>query len=466
MVMDDNVWGLLGSPEGQGLLAAVATGLAGARRGRPLNTIGSGLLGGLQGYSNAQNNALNQARENTANQLVALQLKQAQQQADDQQAVRDLAPQFVRTPAQLSLARGASIGDQPSAMDEAGNFKPITKNVGPTPGNLPANPSAPAQFDQGGFINALMAKNPMLAMQMRATMAKEVPIDKVKAENFTPESLARFAQTGNYGDLVTRDKLENVNGAWSNPYTGKTVSVGAQDPNKPFMFDANGKIVPNTGYQQFALSEKQAGRPLTQVQVNNKMGESVAQQVGPIMKESYESAGGAQTQLGVADRLIKAIDSGNVFTGPGASLRLRAAQLGQSLGIGGNSSAEAIANTRATIQGLAQSTLSARSQLKGQGQVSDYEGKLIQRAASGDIDEMTAPEIKQLAQVNQRLSQQVIAQHNARVSKLRGNEATAAIADMYELPSMQQADNQPSQSVGSDLQAAAAAELARRRKGK
>ena len=456
----------LSTPAGQGLLGAAFSGMAGARRGAPVNTLGAAGVGGLLAYNQAQKNELDRAREDTANQLVALQLKQAQQQADDQQAVRDLAPQFVRTPTQISLARGASMGDQPAGMGQDGGFSPIAKNVGPTPGNLPANPSAPSQFDQNGFINALMAKNPMLAMQMRATMAKEVPIDKLKAENFTPESLARFAQTGNYGDLVTRDKLENTSGVWANPYTGKTVSVGAQDPNKPFMFDASGQVVPNTGYQQFALSEKQAGRPLTQVQVNNKMGESVAQQVGPIMKESYEAAGGAQTQLGVADRLIKAIDSGNVFTGPGASLRLRAAQLGQSLGIGGNSSAEAIANTRATIQGLAQSTLSARSQLKGQGQVSDYEGKLIQRAASGDIDEMTAPEIKQLAQVNQRLSQQVIAQHNARVSKLRGNEATAAIADMYELPSMQQADNQPSQSVGSDLQAAAAAELARRRKGK
>ena len=42
------------SPAGQGLLSAVGAGLAGARRGAPLNTIGAGLLGGLQGYANAQ----------------------------------------------------------------------------------------------------------------------------------------------------------------------------------------------------------------------------------------------------------------------------------------------------------------------------------------------------------------------------------------------------------------------------
>lgn len=41
------------TPEGQGLLSAVAGGFAGARRGAPLNTIGAAGLSGLRGYSNA-----------------------------------------------------------------------------------------------------------------------------------------------------------------------------------------------------------------------------------------------------------------------------------------------------------------------------------------------------------------------------------------------------------------------------
>lgn len=42
------------TPEGQGLLSAAFGGLAGARRGQPLNSIGRGGLAGLAGYANAQ----------------------------------------------------------------------------------------------------------------------------------------------------------------------------------------------------------------------------------------------------------------------------------------------------------------------------------------------------------------------------------------------------------------------------
>lgn len=42
------------TPEGQGLLSAAFGGLAGARRGQPLNSIGRGGLAGLAGYAQAQ----------------------------------------------------------------------------------------------------------------------------------------------------------------------------------------------------------------------------------------------------------------------------------------------------------------------------------------------------------------------------------------------------------------------------
>lgn len=42
------------TPEGQGLLSMVAGGLAGARKGAPLNSLGAAGMSGLMGYSNAQ----------------------------------------------------------------------------------------------------------------------------------------------------------------------------------------------------------------------------------------------------------------------------------------------------------------------------------------------------------------------------------------------------------------------------
>jgi hypothetical protein len=49
------------TPEGQGLLSAAFGGLAGARRGQPLNSIGRGGLAGLAGYSQAQDQQTQQA---------------------------------------------------------------------------------------------------------------------------------------------------------------------------------------------------------------------------------------------------------------------------------------------------------------------------------------------------------------------------------------------------------------------
>lgn len=44
----------LNSPTGMGLLSAVGAGLAGARRGQPINALGMGLMSGVQGYNQAQ----------------------------------------------------------------------------------------------------------------------------------------------------------------------------------------------------------------------------------------------------------------------------------------------------------------------------------------------------------------------------------------------------------------------------
>ena len=43
-----------------------------------------------------------------------------------------------------------------------------------------------------------------------------------------------------------------------------------------------------------------------------------------------------------------------------------------------------IENTRQTIRGLAEFTISVRKKLKGQGQITEYEQKTLQKAYSGE----------------------------------------------------------------------------------
>lgn len=172
----------------------------------------------------------------------------------------------------------------------------------------------------------------------------------------------------------------------------------------------------------------------TNVKIENKLGEGLAKEVGPMVASSYNAAMGAQQQVENSDNLIRAVDSNKVIAGPGASLRLKGAQVADALGIGGKDNAEKIQNTRAAIQGLAQATVAARAALKGQGQVSDYEGRLLQRAQSGEIDDLTPGEIRQIAVANKRLSQQLMQQHSQIVGKLRMRDSTAGLADMFEIP--------------------------------
>lgn len=82
--------GFLTSPAGIGLLSAVAGGLAGARRGTPINNMGRAGLAGLMGYSNALT-AQERAQEN------ALQNKVRQQQLDQMDAQRRAIEQMTGT---------------------------------------------------------------------------------------------------------------------------------------------------------------------------------------------------------------------------------------------------------------------------------------------------------------------------------------------------------------------------------
>lgn len=82
--------GFLTSPVGIGLLSAAAGGLAGARRGTPVNNIGRAGLAGLMGYSNALT-AQERAQEN------ALQNKLRQQQLDQMDAQRRAIEQMTGT---------------------------------------------------------------------------------------------------------------------------------------------------------------------------------------------------------------------------------------------------------------------------------------------------------------------------------------------------------------------------------
>jgi hypothetical protein len=110
------------TPEGQGLLSAVAGGLAGARRGTPLNNVGRGLLTGLQGYGNAQQLQQQEAESAMNRQVRDLQIKTAQQQMQEKEEQRKAFEGF--NP-QMLATQGALAGGGGPTMANASKLQPV-----------------------------------------------------------------------------------------------------------------------------------------------------------------------------------------------------------------------------------------------------------------------------------------------------------------------------------------------------
>lgn len=119
-LLDQPSGGLLdwiGTPAGQGLLTAVAAGMAGARRGAPINSIGAGMLGGLQGYANAQDQQMQAKRYDQQTKLFDAQMQRFKAQADAEKAAQEQAK--LRRDYMSTVGRVTSpvVGAEPNKFD-------------------------------------------------------------------------------------------------------------------------------------------------------------------------------------------------------------------------------------------------------------------------------------------------------------------------------------------------------------
>lgn len=171
--------------------------------------------------------------------------------------------------------------------------------------------------------------------------------------------------------------------------------------------------------------------PGTTVNVGDK---SIAKEIGPIMVASKQKATDAINQLDVGDRIGVALKSGNIITGPGATPRIWLAQVAQTLFPGSGDKGETLVNTRNLIRGLAQYGIAARGALKGSGQISDFESKSLIKAESGEIEDLTIPEIKAIVTVTNRAAKISLKEHKRQIENMRKSPDMAGMASFYEVP--------------------------------
>lgn len=120
---------LLKTPEGQGLLSATFGGLAGARRGQPLNSIGRAGMSGLLGYGNAVERQDTLADRAKGDEMRALQMQQMQQQlAANQQAIDAKAGTrewLANNSPQMLSAQSALAGGGGPTKENAARMQPV-----------------------------------------------------------------------------------------------------------------------------------------------------------------------------------------------------------------------------------------------------------------------------------------------------------------------------------------------------
>jgi len=238
--------------------------------------------------------------------------------------------------------------------------------------------------------------------------------------------------------------LVQVNGQMVNPQTA--VPVGAPIPKQANPFSdlvvpgANGGVVPNNPLIAAKKGIAQAGASNVNVNtVQKPFLNEIGKGVGEAVNNAYTGAQSAQQSLAN----VAQIESGlkNALVGPGAGVRLKLSQIGEVMGVNGADATERLQNTRAVMQGLARQELAAAGQMKGQGQITEAERGILRRAESGDIAEMTVPELKTMLGAIRKTASYRMQVHQQNMDRLSKDPNAAGIVDYMRINAPQGAQS-------------------------
>lgn len=387
--------GLLGSVDDPRTAGLLGLGLrlmsTPGKFGQALGSAGLGAMGDMR---QAQASQDQRKRAGLQEQLTLLQLEQvkAQQEAAAeatrrQKAIEGAYGGAIESPAQQALAGGG----------------------GPTVANATAMQGMQPRLNQSKLIEGLMRADPMTAAKML------------------------MPQPGDY--KVVGNALVQTNA----PGGPKPVYEGQQPTDKDV---ALLKMIHGDGTPAFTAALAELGKkrtthaPAPSATVINgakPMVNEIAGGLGKQIDNSFANAQAAVPSIQTAHTLRAAVDTGKIVSGPGAKFRVFGLQVGQLLGVGGKDGAEVLANTRTAIQSMAQAELSAAEQMKGQGQITEAERSIIRRAAAGDINELTAPEIRLLSEVMEKTARFKIGRHKKNVDGLSKVPGAEALLPFYQL---------------------------------
>ena len=275
----------------------------------------------------------------------------------------------------------------------------------------PAIPGQPAGFDYAGYAKALAGIDPIAALELEQRISPKRKLMKIGA-----------------GDTLV-DEADPSKPLFSAPQKPESMPSAVREY----------EYAKDQGYQgtfdQWNKETKRAGATnIGMPKIDIKMGDSVAGQVGPMLKDSRTATHGAVKMFDAADRIEKALASNKVNAGPMSSQIQTVKQLAQKIG-GGND--ESIRQTQQVIRSLAQMAVEARKQLQGQGQVTESEAKAVAKADAGDIDSMTTGELQDLVTLTKRASHFIAKGHQEMLDTMSSNDGTRGATPFYRVPGME-----------------------------
>ena len=161
-----------------------------------------------------------------------------------------------------------------------------------------------------------------------------------------------------------------------------------------------------------------AGASSTNVNVSTekKYGERFGGLIADADAAKLSAAEGAPKAAATADRIMDILESGQVFTGTGANVRL---QLAKALNLAGKTDAEKIANTEVLGSQLAETTLGAiKSSNLGAGQgFTNADREFLEKAKAGQIT-FESESLKRLAKLSRQAAEQSAESWNKRVQQI------------------------------------------------
>ena len=276
---------------------------------------------------------------------------------------------------------------------------------GPTNEAAAAIPNFAPKLDQKGLMGKLMGIDPVTALKFKEYLEPKPITVAADSRVLMPDSTDPSGFRTILGAEKKKTKLDEALDA-----------AGITDPMQ------------RAAFAKKALEKDTTHAPAAVNKVEVKLGESVVGQIGPMLKDSRIAAQGAMKFNDSADRILKAIDTKAVSSGPLTSMTMTVKQF---LNPSGGKENENIRQTRQVIRALAESSVEARKELQGQGQVTENEALAVQKAMSGDIDSLTIGELRDIANLNKKAASFRARAHKHLLDTLKEDPTTAKYAAYY-----------------------------------